>query len=86
MAPRIAAIHPKILGESCVFCYTPHNKRLSAPAPRPLGGRRLMRKFIREVLLSMCAIMGAFQKTCAKEELLPFFERTRSRGPGMFRV
>ena len=54
MVPRIAAIHPKILGESCVLCYTLHSKECSAPVPCPLGSRRLMRKFIREALLPMC--------------------------------
>ncbi|ERK54468.1 hypothetical protein HMPREF1545_03937 [Oscillibacter sp. KLE 1728] len=57
MVPRIAAIHPKILGESCVLCYTLHSKECSAPVPCPLGSRRLMRKFIREALLPMCGAM-----------------------------
>ena len=34
----------------------------------------------------MCAIMGFSQKTYTKEELLPFFDRTRSRGPDMSRI
>ena len=34
----------------------------------------------------MCAIMGFSKKTYTKEELLPFFDRTRSRGPDMSRV
>lgn len=75
MVPRIAAIHPKILGESCVLCYTLHSKECSAPVPCPLGSRRLMRKFIREALLPMCGAM-VFQKICTKEELLPLFGRT----------
>ena len=34
----------------------------------------------------MCAIMGFSKKTYTKEELLPFFDRTRSRGPDMSRI
>ena len=34
----------------------------------------------------MCAIMGFSRKTLSRAELLPFFERTRSRGPDMSRV
>ena len=34
----------------------------------------------------MCAIMGFSRKTHTKEELLPFFDRTRSRGPDMSRI
>ena len=34
----------------------------------------------------MCSIMGFSAKTLSKEELLPFFDRTRSRGPDMSRV
>ena len=35
----------------------------------------------------MCAIMGFFpKKTYTKEELLPFFDRTRSRGPDMSQI
>ena len=34
----------------------------------------------------MCAIMGFSRKTLSRTELLPFFERTRSRGPDMSRV
>ena len=83
MVLRIAAIHPKILGESCVLCYTLHSKECSAPVPCPLGSRRLMRKFIREALLPMCGTID-FQKTCTKEELLALFGRTRSRGPDVF--
>ena len=30
----------------------------------------------------MCAIMGFSRKTLTREELLPFFDRTKSRGPG----
>lgn len=29
---------------------------------------------------------GFFQKTYTKEELLPFFDRTRSRGPDMSQI
>ena len=34
----------------------------------------------------MCAIMGFSKKTYTKEELLPFFDRTRSRGPDMSQI
>ena len=34
----------------------------------------------------MCAIMGFTKRTLTKEELLPYFERTKSRGPDMSRV
>ena len=34
----------------------------------------------------MCAIMGFSRKTLTQEELLPFFDRTKSRGPDMSRV
>ena len=34
----------------------------------------------------MCAIMGFSKKTYTKEELLPYFERTISRGPDMSRI
>ena len=34
----------------------------------------------------MCAIMGFTKRTLTREELLPYFERTRSRGPDMSRV
>ena len=39
-----------------------------------------------EVLFIMCAIMGFSKKTLSKEELLPYFDRTVSRGPDMSRV
>ena len=34
----------------------------------------------------MCAIMGFSKKTYTKEELLPYFDRTVSRGPDMSRI
>ncbi len=34
----------------------------------------------------MCSIMGFTKQTLTKEELLPYFDRTRSRGPDMSRV
>ena len=34
----------------------------------------------------MCAIMGFSRKTLTREELLPFFDRTKSRGPDMSRI
>ena len=34
----------------------------------------------------MCAIMGFSKKTRTKEEILPYFERTVSRGPDMSRI
>ncbi len=34
----------------------------------------------------MCSIMGFSKKTLTKKELLPYFNRTRSRGPDMSRV
>lgn len=75
MVPRIAAIHPKILGESCVLCYTLHSKECSAPVPCPLGSRRLMRKFIREALLPMCGAM-VFSKDLYQGRAAALFGRT----------
>ena len=34
----------------------------------------------------MCSIMGFSKKTLTKEELLPYFDRTVSRGPDMSRI
>ena len=34
----------------------------------------------------MCSIMGFSAKTLSKEELLPYFDRTLSRGPDMSKV
>ena len=34
----------------------------------------------------MCAIMGFSKKTLSKEEILPYFDRTVSRGPDMSRI
>nr|WP_325297423.1 asparagine synthase B [uncultured Dysosmobacter sp.] len=34
----------------------------------------------------MCAIMGFSKKTCTKEELRPYFDRTVTRGPDMSRI
>ena len=34
----------------------------------------------------MCSIMGFAKKTLTKEELLPYFDRTKSRGPDLSRV
>ncbi len=34
----------------------------------------------------MCSIMGFTKRTLSKEELLPYFDRTKSRGPDMSRV
>ncbi len=34
----------------------------------------------------MCSIMGFADKALTKEELLPYFDRTLSRGPDMSRI
>lgn len=34
----------------------------------------------------MCSIMGFSKKTRSREEILPYFARTRSRGPDMSRI
>ena len=34
----------------------------------------------------MCSIMGFSKKTYTKEEIQPYFDRTKSRGPDMSRI
>ena len=34
----------------------------------------------------MCSIMGFSKKTRSREEILPYFARTHSRGPDMSRI
>ena len=52
--------------------------RFSAP-PEPLAAQNLE-------VLDMCSIMGFSKKTYTKEEIRPYFDRTKSRGPDMSRI
>ena len=93
MVPRIAAIHPKILGESCVLCYTLHSKECSpgGAAVQAYLDKRQIRKSI-AVRFGMGAspdrwdglLTAMTRRGYTKEELLALFGRTRSRGPDVF--
>ena len=51
---------------------------------RPKG--RSSCKIIRRCIFIMCAIMGFTKKSRTREEILPYFDRTLSRGPDMSSV